>query len=96
MDGYSATKIIRSCEQGEKADDKLDPELVKQLSLRLKDGHLPIISMTAHAMSGDRDKCLKVGMDDYISKPFKPAQMLRVLQNLGAGLSTESVTGCGK
>lgn len=41
--------------------------------------HIPIIAMTANAMLDDRDKCLKIGMDDYISKPINPQRLQEIL-----------------
>ena len=46
--------------------------------------HIPIIAMTAHAMTGDRDRCLAAGMDGYISKPIRAHDLLRLVENTRA------------
>jgi PAS domain S-box-containing protein len=50
--------------------------------------HIPIIAMTAHAMVGDRHRCLAAGMDDYISKPINIRRLIELVETYGQkGLS---------
>jgi len=51
-------------------------EIIREQSSNVKDHNIPIIAMTAHVMKSDRERCFKSGMDDYISKPIQPKELL--------------------
>jgi len=66
MDGYAATKHIRDMESAMPNGEQ----------------RIPIVALTANAMKGDREKCLAAGMDEYLSKPFTPQDLLSIIRTV--------------
>jgi signal transduction histidine kinase/FixJ family two-component response regulator len=69
LDGWQATARIRALER----------------TGRLPAGpgsHVPIVALTANAFEGERDRCLAAGMDEFLSKPFRPQQVLDVIDQV--------------
>ena len=91
MDGLEATRVIRE-RQGDKARyPTYKPSMI-------------IVAMTANAMPGDRDRCIKAGMDDYMSKPVRPEDVRKIIEHWGttatapepaAPAESQTATGTG-
>jgi response regulator RpfG family c-di-GMP phosphodiesterase len=64
--------------------DGLEAIRILRQSEKASGAHMPVIALTAHAMKGDRDRCLAAGADDYVSKPIKTAELLKAIQGLAS------------
>lgn len=58
------------------------------------ENHIPIIGVTAHALKGDRERCMEAGMDDYLPKPISPKALLdKVEKWVGGDRDSRQQTG---
>jgi signal transduction histidine kinase/HPt (histidine-containing phosphotransfer) domain-containing protein len=75
MDGLDATRMLRKRQMG---GDHFNYQ-----------SRIIVCAMTAHAMTGDREKCLAAGMDDYLSKPVRPKDVREMLERWGGKIISE-------
>jgi signal transduction histidine kinase/CheY-like chemotaxis protein/HPt (histidine-containing phosphotransfer) domain-containing protein len=91
MDGLTTTQNIRLCEQGRLSETDPNYELLVGVQKKNSGRKTPVVALTANAMVEDRTRCLKAGMDEYLTKPFLPDQVAAVLAHVTGSALLEGV-----
>jgi CheY-like chemotaxis protein len=80
MDGYAATRQIRKWEVGRRSKIGVNSDFKSEIrNPKSQINEVPIIAMTAHAMTGDYEKSLEAGMVDHVTKPIDPEHLFAIL-----------------
>ena len=70
--------VLMDCEMPD-MDGYETARRIRRPSSGMRNSDIPIIALTAHALMGDREKCIAAGMNDYLAKPIEPGQLVEVL-----------------
>ena len=98
-DGYEAVHALETADYDLVLMDCMMPEMdgydatlmIRSPLTPVRNHHVPIIALTANAMSDDRDYCFSVGMNDYLTKPVRKQQLLEVITKwLNSDCDTDS------
>ncbi len=98
VNGREASQAVRDQQYDLILMDCQMPELdgysatgeIREFEKRTGGSHTPIVALTAHAMDGDRERCITAGMDDYLSKPLRQVQLQSMLEKWLPELSSGS------
>lgn len=91
MDGFTATCLIRACEEGDLPEKTEYAALLHSLTTRIRDTHTPIIAMSSHDRPDHLDRCQEAGIDGYLHKPLQIENILKVISKI-AGTPPSSAT----
>jgi PAS domain S-box-containing protein len=72
--------------------DGIETTQVIRKQEKVRGGRVPIIAMTAHAMKGDKERCLDAGMDGYVSKPINPEELFEAVEKVMEELAEDEET----
>jgi len=90
LEEHSYDLVLMDCQMPELDGYETTRRIRRQ---EAEDRHLPIVALTAHAMSGDREKCLAAGMDGYLSKPYREKKLADTLRGWLVGGEDDPAPG---